>query len=290
MVVGLHVENCMEDLETFSRVMFVDECLLDERRTKAFGAAIKSTIRRGDRVLDAGTGSGILALMAVRAGAAKVYAVEVDPEAALLARKTFAANKEGKRIQLIESDVRGVRLSRPVDVVVMELLDTGLIAEQQAQALNALRRNGVVGRETRFVPLGVSCALELAEYDFGFYGFNMPTVLQARNSGAERHLRRKLSDVVVYREVEFTRSIQTTVRAERNVTVTRGGLLNALRLRTRTRLSDELALWETTDMNMPVIVPVAARRLARGDAVQVRIQYVMGHGYDSLHVSVAGER
>ena len=49
----------------------------------------------GRRVLDLGTGSGLVAIAAARSGAASVRAVDVDPAAAVAARLNAAANGVG---------------------------------------------------------------------------------------------------------------------------------------------------------------------------------------------------
>jgi predicted RNA methylase len=59
----------------FSNLLLVDECLLDAKRVREFKSAINKSVRPGDIVVDAGTGSGIIALIAARAGAKKVYAL-----------------------------------------------------------------------------------------------------------------------------------------------------------------------------------------------------------------------
>ena len=63
----------------FSSVDAVAQCLLDRKRTEAFRKAITRAVKPGDLVLDAGTGSGILAMFAAQAGAERVIALERDP-------------------------------------------------------------------------------------------------------------------------------------------------------------------------------------------------------------------
>jgi release factor glutamine methyltransferase len=59
----------------------------------------------GKRVADVGTGSGILALAAARAGAAQVTAVDLNPKAALTAAENARANGHGDRLMAVCSNL-----------------------------------------------------------------------------------------------------------------------------------------------------------------------------------------
>jgi len=57
--------------------------------------ALEERVARGSRWLDLGCGTGILALVALRCGAAEVLAVDNDPEAVAVAREAVALNGSG---------------------------------------------------------------------------------------------------------------------------------------------------------------------------------------------------
>lgn len=57
------------------------------------------------RVADVGTGSGILALAAARAGAANVVAIDINPNAARSARENADANGFGDRVTVVCSNL-----------------------------------------------------------------------------------------------------------------------------------------------------------------------------------------
>jgi release factor glutamine methyltransferase len=59
----------------------------------------------GMGLADVGTGSGILALAAARAGAAQVTAIDVNPNAALTAAENARANGHGERFTAVCSDL-----------------------------------------------------------------------------------------------------------------------------------------------------------------------------------------
>jgi release factor glutamine methyltransferase len=70
-----------------------------------FAAFIGRLDLHGKRVADVGTGSGILALAAARAGAANVTAVDVNPNAALTAAENARANGLADRCMALCSDL-----------------------------------------------------------------------------------------------------------------------------------------------------------------------------------------
>ncbi|MPZ14249.1 MAG: methyltransferase [Chloroflexi bacterium] len=74
--------------------------------------AIESLVAPGARVLDAGTGSGILAIAAARMGAARVFALDVDPIAVSAARQNVRLNSLSRVIRVYEGPADGLLASR----------------------------------------------------------------------------------------------------------------------------------------------------------------------------------
>ena len=64
----------------------------DHPTTRMALAALERSLRPGDRVLDFGTGSGVLACAAARLGAGAVLALDIDPQAVSAARRNVALN------------------------------------------------------------------------------------------------------------------------------------------------------------------------------------------------------
>jgi type I protein arginine methyltransferase len=92
----------------------------DRVRTDAYARALERLVRPGSVVLDIGAGSGILALMAARAGARRVFAVEKG-EIAALARELAAANGYADTIEFMAALSTRIKLPEPADVIVSDL-------------------------------------------------------------------------------------------------------------------------------------------------------------------------
>ncbi len=80
--------------------------LLRVDRTESIRRVLRRAIRGGDRVLDAGCGSGLLSFLALEAGAAEVVAI--DRENVDLARDLARANGLSDRIRFIEGDLNAL--------------------------------------------------------------------------------------------------------------------------------------------------------------------------------------
>jgi methylase of polypeptide subunit release factors len=84
-----------------------------------FASVIGRLDLRGKRVADVGTGSGILAFAAARAGAASVTAVDINPTAALTAAENARANGLSDRCAAVCSDLlTGLAAGAIFDVII----------------------------------------------------------------------------------------------------------------------------------------------------------------------------
>jgi ribosomal protein L11 methyltransferase len=90
---------------------------------------------RGARVLDIGTGSGVLALAAWKLGANDVVAVDHDPDALANARDNIARNGAAPSIDIIRDDLDTLRIER-ADIVLANL--TGAVLVRYAAELRSL--------------------------------------------------------------------------------------------------------------------------------------------------------
>ncbi len=102
--------------------LYYQDMLGDTRRMARYRAAIDAVVRPGDVVADLGTGLGVLAMMAVQAGAARVYAVDVRSFLLPITRRVIDANGMADRIILVDADATTVELPEPVDLIINELI------------------------------------------------------------------------------------------------------------------------------------------------------------------------
>ncbi|MEA3338706.1 MAG: 50S ribosomal protein L11 methyltransferase [Chloroflexota bacterium] len=127
-------------------------------------AALEGLIRPEARVLDLGTGSGILAIAAAKLGAGHVLAVDNDPVAEKTARGNVRANRVAKAVSVTSGSLADAPGSYDLVVVnilakvIVEmaqqglaervrpggmLIAAGIIADQKPEVVAALQREGL---------------------------------------------------------------------------------------------------------------------------------------------------
>lgn len=122
--------------------------LADNLRMETFEAAIKTRVRPGMRVLDLGTGTGILAMWAARAGA---EVIAVEPHAVVeVARRVAADNGLADRIRFVRADSRDLTLGEDakVDLVISECMGNFFVTDEMQPVLRDLPRLMKPGAET----------------------------------------------------------------------------------------------------------------------------------------------
>lgn len=112
--------------------------IADEVRTRSFMDALKRVVRPGMRVLDVGTGTGVLAMTAAKLGA-EVVAVEMSD---MIDYARVLARANGVPIQLIHGNMRELPddAMAPVDVVISEMIGNVLFDEKLIPIFASARR------------------------------------------------------------------------------------------------------------------------------------------------------
>ncbi len=87
--------------------------------SERFAEFIGSLDLSGKYVVDIGTGSGILALAAARAGAKNVLATDINPNAALTAAENARANGVGDRVTALCTNLLSALAPRPLFDVIL---------------------------------------------------------------------------------------------------------------------------------------------------------------------------
>jgi len=136
--------------------------LRDPHRVSAYERAIREVVRPGDVVVDLASGTGILGMLACRAGAARVYAIEQDGIAGL-ARQIAKANGFEHIITGVRGNSRTVTLPERADVVVCDQIG-GFGLEADILELAREGRQRFLRPGGTFVPAGLELVVAPVEH------------------------------------------------------------------------------------------------------------------------------
>ena len=124
----------------------------DQLRNDIYDKVLREFVKPDSIVLEIGTGTGILAMMAARAGAKRVYTCEMEPLIGQAARKNIFKNNLQNQISIIlkkSTELKiGEDLPERADILVSEITDSNLLGERvlpvMEDAITRLVKNNAV--------------------------------------------------------------------------------------------------------------------------------------------------
>lgn len=209
----------------------IQACLFDTTRVEHLSRAVDEVVRPGQVVVDGGSGSGVLGLLAARAGAARVYCVESNTAYARIIAEHARRNGVADRVVVLAADATRVVLPEPVDVIVCESLSGGLFFEPQEQILANLRRFLRPGGSV--VPRAMVNQVELIAAQDQLYGLTFDHDTRYLPLPGDR----VLSERVDYLAVDFLTGTALDVDATVTVRAIASGVANAVRIPYRVTFS-----------------------------------------------------
>lgn len=277
------------ELGQFIPLHYHHNMLNDSIRMKGFKEAINMTVKIGAKVLELGGGTGVQSFFAAQK-AQKVYCVERNPELVNAARSFLTQNINGEKVEVIQADALHYLPPEPVDVVICEMLHTGLLREKQLLVIDSFKKRYLEkfgGPLPIFVPEASIQAVQPIQQDFHFEGFYAPTILfQDPCSIQERS--KNLGNPEVFQLLSYADPFSQTCSWDGTITIADGGQLNALRLITKNILAIDLDTsstvdWHTQYIIFPLPTPLS---VSNNDNISIRFNYQGGAPLSALTESL----
>jgi len=138
------------------------EMIADSVRMDAYARALRQSVRPGSAVLDIGTGTGILAMIACQCGAARVYAIDPS-DAVQIALDAVRDNGFSDRVVVIQKRSADLTLPERVETIVSDI--RGILPPLGRNLLDLVdARERFLSSGGRLVPRSDSLWASLAEF------------------------------------------------------------------------------------------------------------------------------
>lgn len=230
----------------------------DEGRNSAYDQAIRRAVRPDDVVLDIGSGSGLLAMMAARAGAKTIVSCEVVRPVAEKAREIVRANGFEDRIKIIGKRSTNLKvgedLPQRASLLISEILDVGVLGEGVVPSVEHARAN-LLTPDARMIPRGATVFAVLVESEklhqdnyvstasgFDVSAFNDFSSHRYLQLNVTHYPHRRLTDVFEVFDFDFTDGSIRPTRKTLQVSTIEGGMCHAVVFWFRLYLDDEVSL------------------------------------------------
>ena len=239
--------------------------MLDDRvRTNAFFAALRKLVKPDDVVLDIGTGTGVLASCAAKAGARRVFAIESSGIAEVAARM-FESNGVAEKVMLIRQRSTSAVLPEPATLLVTETIGNDPLDEQMLEIISDAKAR-LLAPDARIIPSAIQIYAvavdipdkllekhmftehKLASYaewydlDFSVLGNHQLSSTEPIMVDTADIASWPLAEPVLLAEIDFTKPFETWVATRTPVTVSRDTQNLGILLAFRAKLADDVIL------------------------------------------------
>jgi precorrin-6B methylase 2 len=198
----------------------------------SFHDIILKTVKKGDVVLDLGTGSGIHTLFALKAGASKVYAIESDAIIEI-AKEVIEENGYTSQVEFLHGDSTNIELPEKVDVIITNigfLYTVNCLPDARKRFLKPGGQMIPSSVELSFVPV---MADEYYKKQIGFwdtekFGFKFNAFKKLAANHPQYSLFTKdvfLAEPVAVPSVDFYKDLDSVLKWQADYTVNKDGSL-----------------------------------------------------------------
>lgn len=279
-------------LGQFIPIHYHYQMLDQEPRIGGFEQAIMHAVKPGMRVVELGGGTGVLSFFAARAGAAKVYCVERIPHVARAAQRFAIQNGCADTVEVVIADASEFLPPQPVDVVICEMLHTGMLREKQLETIASFKSRYAErfpdAPMPRFIPEAAVMAVQPVFTNYAFHGYEatVPMFVGAENA----HRVSRMAMPGIYASFTYGDAFPTDFDVDLTMTIERTGTINSLRFITKNLLAivgeeGRSIDWDMHDLVIPLARPLAVRL---GDNIRLRFRYVAGCSLLALAESIDG--
>ncbi|MGY5875585.1 MAG: 50S ribosomal protein L11 methyltransferase [Candidatus Thorarchaeota archaeon] len=261
--------------------------LLSHRsRIEKFSKAITKHVNQQSYVIDIGTGTGVLAMLAARAGARKVTAIDVNPESVRYARSMSERNGLSDRITFIESHYSEFVTDERANVVICEMLSSMMFVEQQVPACR-YALNNLLHEQGKIIPMNASVYVVPVEAADVWDRFELHDLRFIRMpQTVNKNQTRDLSDAAMVTRFDFMDS-DSLVRVDQTLSfeITNTGVVHGISGMFEANIDDDISLkmedgWR--DLFVPLNEPL---KVKAGQNLTLRLNYTPGE-FDSFNIEV----
>ncbi|MEN6328991.1 MAG: methyltransferase domain-containing protein [Methanobacteriaceae archaeon] len=242
--------------------------LSDTERLSVFFEAIARNAR--GIVYDLGTGSGVLAAKAAPLSD-HVYAVEKDDTSAQTALNTL---NHLKNVSVIVGDASQITFPEKADLIICEMLDTGLIDEELIPVINHARH--YLKEDGHIIPCEVLNGVE---------PINLLTEHLCYQESAEKYFK-VMGDLKIYNRLNLMQEIDEKINLSLNLKINCDGEVNGIKITTFTLLTSDIICGPTPMLNPPLLVPSNSLTVEKNQEICLNLKYVMGGGLDSIEARI----